>query len=431
MSWAYTSICLPTRASSHGLKKQTNRKCGPRFYFIVYRTNLYIILCQGQRSQTFSIFMRKEIKLLAMFLMFAMGTPALVSCGGDDDDATPTSPHVELSVTPTNISLTSSQGATATFAITASGSWSISNDAEWINISSRSGVGNTTITVTTLSENKSAKERSTDITITSGELSQTITVKQLPAYESVGINVSDLVVLYNSMAMEITFSSNVSYFYMANLSKSKATDTDDEIVNYITNNFTRLKPDPESPVYGLDGLSSNTDYYICAIAFDANGNRGELIKIPYKTPAYTTNRPSVDYGSSVSYSNSEWRWSTTIGPYASRYYMVALSGLGALAYFIQPYAVTAYIIQQKVKDNELNAIVQNGSWTRSRNSSDNYFFSAAWAQGSNNNWSCALDTFYGDLTSSSANHESKSPADGKLRNFSKKKLLENVVLISE
>lgn len=343
--------------------------------------------------------MRNKIYYLSMVLLTVLGSLTFTACGGDDDP-TPEPPVTTLSVTPTDISLMASQGASASFSISASSAWIISCDADWLNLSSRSGNGSTNVTVTAISDNKSATERSAAITITSGDKTQTVNVKQLPAYKNLSVNVTDVVALYNSIAFKLTYTGNVSYFYLGTLSAEAVGWTDNRIVEELQKG-TAEKPSDDVN-FGIDNLSSNSTYYICIVAFDAQGERGPITKMPVTTKAYTSNRARVSYGSTVSYTSSQWSWTTTIGPYTSRYYMISVSGLFAYVFSDYADALVASIIKDDVDAGDIQPIIQSGSWSRVREIGDSYFYSAAWAKDANNEWAWALDEKYRSLSSSAS-----------------------------
>ena len=383
----------------------------------------YISLARGrQGSKTNLIYLMKhKILYLSMTMVMLLGALTFTACGGDDSD----DPGYSLSVTPTDISLMSSEGATASFSITASSNWVIQCDADWVNLSSRGGNGNSSINVTALSENKTASERVTTITVTCGDQSKQITVKQLPAYKNVAVNVTDIVTLTSSAAFKLTFSEDVSYFYFGTLSAEAAGWPDDRIASKLATGSAEKPSDNDT--YGIGGLNSNSSYYLCAVAYNAQGERGPVTKTLITTKPYTTNRARVTYGS-VTYSSSYWYWATTIGPYASKYYMVAYSGIDAYIFNNYPDALVAAIIQNAVNKGTNTPIIQNGEWNRSRNSGS-YFYSAAWAKDANNEWSPELDEKYYSTSSSSApaesDEDSKAPT---IQSVNMAEILKNITL---
>lgn len=163
------------------------------------------------------------------------------------------------------------------------------------------------------------------------------------------------------------------------------------------------------------------------MAYNAQGERGPVTKTLITTKPYTTNRARVTYGS-VTYSSLYWYWTTTIGPYASKYYMVAYSGIDAYIFNNYPDALVAAIIQNAVNKGTNTPIIQNGEWNRSRNSGS-YFYSAAWAKDANNEWSPELDEKYYSTSSSSApaesDEDSKAPT---IQSVNMAEILKNITL---
>ena len=94
----------------------------------------------------------------------------------------------ELTVSPASISLGSSSGSAGTIAITSNTTWSITDDASWLNVSPSSGSNNGTITVTATSANTGTSSRSATVTIAgTGVTNKTVIVtQQAPAGKSLG-----------------------------------------------------------------------------------------------------------------------------------------------------------------------------------------------------------------------------------------------------
>lgn len=90
-----------------------------------------------------------------------------------------TEPGPALSVEPSGLTLNSTSGATGSLNVTSNKNWTVTDDADWLNLSSASGTGNRTITVTTASDNTSVLSRSARVTFSaSGVNSVVVTVTQ-------------------------------------------------------------------------------------------------------------------------------------------------------------------------------------------------------------------------------------------------------------
>lgn len=339
------------------------------------------------------------LKMLPVFLVAAVSI-SIASCG-DPDPIDPVDEKLE--VTPTNISLLADKGVGATFVIKSNVAWSIVNSANWLHISSTAGSGETSITVTSLSRNESDVERVADIVVRAGNLSAVVKVTQLSALSStkVTIDVGSMVKLNYSVAFKQKYTKDVSYYYAGYLEKSQSAGwTDERIVSTLMEMTMRTPSESkEDEVKGISGLSSGTDYYFCTVAFNSKGEQGKLQKYEFRTPNYISNRPSVAY-SSIDYDSYYWYWSTAIGPFASKYYMIAISGIDAwiIATIQDNDALVAWTIKDAISSGELSPIVQNGDWSKTRNSSEEDFYSAAWAQGSDGKFSPQLDKNYRDIT---------------------------------
>ena len=83
-----------------------------------------------------------------------------------------------LSVTPQNVTLASTSGATGNFNVASNTTWGVTTDADWLILSSGSGTGNGTVTFTTTSANTSGIRLAAVTFSASGFYSVTVTVQQ-------------------------------------------------------------------------------------------------------------------------------------------------------------------------------------------------------------------------------------------------------------
>ncbi len=87
-----------------------------------------------------------------------------------------------LSVTPPDIYLTSALGASRNINVTSTTSWTVTDDADWLTLSSASGSGNGILTVTSSSANASGNIRNATVTFSaSGVYPVAVSVTQYPA----------------------------------------------------------------------------------------------------------------------------------------------------------------------------------------------------------------------------------------------------------
>jgi hypothetical protein len=83
-----------------------------------------------------------------------------------------------LSVSPTDLSIGCSSGSSGTFEINSNISWSVSDDASWLDVSPANGSNNNTVTITSNSANASNSLRSAWVTVAGGGITRTVTVMQ-------------------------------------------------------------------------------------------------------------------------------------------------------------------------------------------------------------------------------------------------------------
>ena len=132
------------------------------------------------------------MKRFAIKVLFLFGLMIIASCGTElpDDLKNIIVSEGDQSVVPVlqlnknNLSFAGYEGNDS-FAITSNTSWSILSDQSWCTVSSSSGSGNATISVS-VQENNSFDSRSATITVMAGNITQTISVSQAkPVYQSI------------------------------------------------------------------------------------------------------------------------------------------------------------------------------------------------------------------------------------------------------
>lgn len=221
--------------------------------------------------------------------MMGMLSVNLASCGSDDDDE-PT-PPASLSVTPTEISLLSEKGSSASFTITTNGAWVVSCASDWLHLSARNGNGNSMVTVTALTENFSSEVRTAQIQIQVGSLSQVVIVSQVAGLSGVKVVPVNTVALYNQLAWEMEQIGTVNEFRVLCITevlynRMNNEELKDSLINAepmkYNDEYVFSYPDDSYDV----AIKSNTNYYICTVAFDMDNNMGEIVRTKVTTPPY-------------------------------------------------------------------------------------------------------------------------------------------------
>lgn len=315
----------------------------------------------------------------------------LAACGSDEE---------ELNVTPTQITLLSDKGASSSFTITATDEWSVYCPADWLHVSATNGNGNVSITITALTENASSSERQTDIMVTSGNTSATITVTQNAAYEAgCSIDFKDIVVVYGSVAFHLSLGPKVDYFTYGWVKASAAGYTDDKIVDFLENSVD-LKADTADELHGLDGLAAGQDYILVAIAYDKKGNRGELTRYEFTAPVVKNTSPIITV-SDAQYTETDWMYKVTPNGYTNKFYMFVVDGLtAATAHAVYTQAEFALMIKDEIKAGEISPLPNaEKRWTTPRTKNAQELLVVTWGVDVDDKFSPVVYSYYGTISS--------------------------------
>ena len=366
--------------------------------------------------------------LLACLLVFA-------SCSSSDDDD---NRETELSVSVYDLLLEAQEGSyTSTITITSSDEWRISTSDDWLDFTSRSGnAGSAQIGVRAKSINDSSKERIGYFDVIAGNKTKTVTVRQLPALAAdCAVQPTDMVIMTDGIAFDFNFGKKVAYYYYGYLDKSFVTGLSDEEIAYISQEtFERKTPD-EGELGWISYLDPNSEYYLITFAYDRYGKRGDMVKTLFRTKAVVGNRPRI-YITNVEYSSTTWEWSTTKSPYTKYYYQSTFSGVTAANALLVPQAVLAWLMKGAIESGDLDLILNDGNWYRSRGTDEEDFFVYTWAVGQDNEFAGELDTWGGSIESgpfpfysATRASEDKEPAAGVISKESVNELMKNIQFV--
>ncbi len=322
-----------------------------------------------------------------LFLIFAACLClGFASCGGEDESD---EPAAQLSVSPTSISLLSGEGQSTNFQITCTGAWTASYSADWIHLSASSGSGNTSVTVSSLSENATATPRNTDIVITCGDQSATVSVSQQGgAAADCEVTPVDLLVMAEGVGFKVDYGSNVSYYYTGYLEANQGGWTDALVIETLKNSFPRRNPDKDD-IIAMSGMDPDTDYYIVTVGFTSQEKAGEVHRERVTTRRIPNNYPWVNI-TNVKYNSSKFLWDTQMNGSSSKYYMLATSDGSLVDAFatVAPVFV-AYLIDEDVKDGDITAWAQSSSFNITRES--NRLYVCTWAMDADSKWSPVIN----------------------------------------
>ena len=329
----------------------------------------------------------KKLFFYLLALPFILGA---VSCSDEKDE-----PNV-LTVNLSEVILTAEENDDQELTIASTAPWTLTGGADWLHVSATSGSGSSTIKLATKSINNSSNSRSTTLTITSGELSCEVLVKQEPGkVVNCTAEPTKVVALSNGIACNYKFGSQVS-FYISTLGEKSEGDclTNDEIYKKLLEEGKRNTP-KESYVSVWDGLNPQTEYNIYTIAFDKNGKPGDMLVNTIKTKS---DKDQAYVLISIDECNDRnWIYTTTITAYCTKYYHMAWSAPDEEGALInKPDVYLAWLLKDKnASSDPLPLAVQSQGWHTKKNEEDTCVHVFTWGLDANNEYAGIIKRAYG------------------------------------
>lgn len=298
------------------------------------------------------------------------------------------------------VTLMGNANSSVTINITCNSAWEISGAPSWLTLSSSSGNGNASVTLTANSENYSASARECKLNIVSGSKScQCRVVQNGTLASNCKVTPNTIVSLADGFAFDFTYEKNVAYYHSAlYLSKVIERKTDAEIIEEMSEDDSDRDTPSDGYVISWKNLSPVTEYTVCTVAFDKNGNHGELVKTKITTKSGTNQ--ACAYISDVKYSSSYWMWTTKANGYVEKYYQMSVSGPSS--WFYSTDAALAWFFQREMKKspNSFTPIKQGDSWVLARNGKSTIGI-VTWAVNAEGEFSGVIDKWVGSVQSSS------------------------------
>ncbi len=246
--------------------------------------------------------------------------PVAENTGGEPQPGTTLG--IDLSV----VSLSGNANSQQSLTITSNKPWTLSGVPDWLNASATAGNGTATITLMAISENSSATERSTTITITAGDKSVTVQVKQRGLLAVVSVVPMNIVALWNGVCFEPEATGDIHSFYAIAISEDEMKFlTDKEIVRrLLASKKMEFAEDYWLLTRGIDFLNyGGTPHYICTVAFDKNEKQGELVKTKIEMPQYyDSDSDAWVYVEPLSYDGVNLQWGFTKQAYCHKYHAI-------------------------------------------------------------------------------------------------------------
>lgn len=235
-----------------------------------------------------------------------------------------------ISVTPTKVSLLGAANSTTSISVNATGSWSLTGLPDWLHASATSGVGNTTITLTALSENWSDMARSTVLTLRTSSSSTTATVSQegdLP--KNLRVTLSNTTIMSDGFACDLKFNSEAKGYKEAFFTASEIrTMNERDIYNKLMEKSEYSSLANYACLPGF--VDPETELVYCVAAFGNESNADGSHKYGPMTIEHITTKAKTVYDDmylSSSYNSSLWTVVTarrgSYGQKCDEYYYIA------------------------------------------------------------------------------------------------------------
>lgn len=255
-----------------------------------------------------------------------------------------------LNVPATRLVFTSEKGNRKVLEIKCNLDWSISDIPSWLDADKTNGSGNGQVSFTTRSENSSATPRTAKLIVTSQSENIMVEVIQEAGASSCVVRPKTDVALGDEYACDWSYSSNVKY-YMCGLYNKAVTDrmTDNEIIAYLESE-TRDTP-KDNYVTSWTGLSPNTRYVLCVIAYDNDDKQGELVKHEFSTKQIQSLEALADIDYVIRTTDNRMVWQVTPSSKCSSYHMISGVDVSDNAISCMP-VVYAWLISNYIENGK-------------------------------------------------------------------------------
>lgn len=271
----------------------------------------------------------------------------------------------------------SNKGDVRELKITCTGKWKISGVPEWLTAESTEGNGSTTVKFTTCRANQSSSSTNGMLLVTFAEnadAQETVDVVQQGGAVADCVARPNLVVtLSNGIAFDFTFDKGVARYYRGYIEASSAGRmSDEEIIQVLESDFSRHVPS-EDEVADFDGLKSGTRYILYTLAFDSEGNRGELYSTEVSTLGKRSNEPEA-WISNMRSSGGYWYWTVTKSATCNSYYMLSTEDYDVA---VASDVLQAWWLEYAAKEGVISEYVNGTDWKQKMGGS----ILAVWTRG--------------------------------------------------
>lgn len=276
---------------------------------------------------------------------------------------TQNSSYSSISADAHTLNFSEEEGARAQLNIKSSGVWKISSIPEWVRPSCDGAPGSKTITLQTLSANKSASPRYGTLIISSDKESVQVELTQYGGSDaSCDVLPNHITTLSNGIAFDLTYGKNVAHYYRGYIPAVKAgIMTNDEIIYTLKHDFQRHLP-REEEIVDFDGLNSSSVYYIYTLGVSQEGKEGELTKTAITTKPSRSNDPIAWIGD-ITYETQFWYWDVTMSATCKTYYMMSTENptIANASDVLQ-----AFWIDDAIREGYVTEYLNGGDWYQQR-----------------------------------------------------------------
>lgn len=169
--------------------------------------------------------------------------------------------------------------------------WTVNGKVDWLNISPTAGKDEVQLTIYPTSANNADRERTASINLSGSGINATINITQQAGKPVCYVMPTNEIALYDRICWEYNATTNVDVFkwiILADWEYNRMTERD--LLNEITLDEEKKYVDEYISCVAYDShdnmITENSTYYLITLAYDKEGNAGELQKTKIKTPAY-------------------------------------------------------------------------------------------------------------------------------------------------
>lgn len=304
---------------------------------------------------------------------------------------------VQVSCSESELNFRARAGATESVFLESNGDWKVRSTPEWLRASVSSGNGDKIVLFETLSANKSSVSRTGMIVIATCDEEVNIPVMQYgEAMSDCQVTPKNITILSNGIAFDMDYShaGNVAHYYRGYMEASRAgLMTNPEIIWTLQHEFQRHLPSDDE-VADFSNLKSNTKYIIYSLAYDKEGERGELISTEVTTCKEELNEPCGWIGD-LKYTDCFWEWNVTKSATCYSYWMMTTEN-PEFAYASD--VLQAWWLEEAIRCNMVTEYYNGGQWQQKRGGN----MIAVWTRGqtANGTWAGVISWNAYDVSSS-------------------------------